>query len=243
MWRLWALVAAGGCNAQLGLPADRLSDGGGAASTDSATHDAAIDAPSLCPSGRVVYLDFGGETLLQATASDATTNHAVWMGVTAATLPKFRPNAGDRDQQITDITSQVRAKLTAVPQVTIVNTRPTTGPYVLIGFGGDRTMVNVPYTGAVNRNDCGDVVKSDLGWVFESAASTTEAANYAAGAIAFGLGVTGTTDPDDCMCSWLTACSPSGNACTYSSSITADLRCPNQVNPQNEVAILQAFCQ
>ena len=80
-------------------------------------------------------------------------------------------------------------------------------------------------------------------WVFEDTPSSQKAADFAIGAILFGLGATGTTDPGDCMCGWLTQCQASNGACTVSSSINAALSCPNQTNPQDEVAILHSFCQ
>ena len=190
-----------------------------------------------------MYLDFGGETLTQAAASDSTANQAIWMGVASATLPKFRPTAADRMGQIQTIVDQVKQQLSVAPTIEVVTTRPAAGPYVLIGFGGDQSMVSVPYTYAVNHLDCGDTVKNDVGWIFEATPTTQAAANFAVGAIAFGLGVTGTTDTNDCMCGWLTSCSAAATVCTFSTSITAELDCPNETNPQNEVAALDNFCQ
>lgn len=237
-------MLAAGCSARLGQA--EIDGGGardGAGSGSGSAIDAAVDAPAAaCASGRVVYLNFEGDTLTQG-ASDATTNHAVWMGVATATVAKFRPGAADRAQQILDIVTLVQQQLTAIPEIHVVTQRPAAGPYVMIGFGDAAQTVNVPYLYAVNRLDCGDTVKSDVGWVFEATPSTTMAANFAVGAIAFGLGVTGTTDVNDCMCGWLTNCQAATTSCTLASSIQADLRCPGQTNPQNEIAALQQFCQ
>ena len=62
------------------------------------------------------------------------------------------------------------------------------------------------------------------------------------GALLFGLGATGTTDPNDCMCGWLTNCTASNNACTYSTAITAATGCPGLVNPVDETKFLDTFC-
>jgi hypothetical protein len=129
--------------------------------------------------------------------------------------------------------------------ITIVTTRPAAGPYVMIVFGGTPQTVNVPFINAVNHLDCGDANKNDVGIVFDNAtpATTQKAADYAIGAIGFGLGLTGTTDPANCMCSWLTQCTQSAGPCTLSSSIQSDPRC-NQTNPVDQVAAFRtAFCQ
>jgi hypothetical protein len=196
---------------------------------------------SACANGRVVYLNFEGVTLTQGT-SDATLDRAKWLGTTSATVPQYRPGVATRAQQILDITNFVKAAVSGIPQVTIVTTRPTAGPYVMIVFGGTRNTVSVPYSGAVQSLDCGDAVKSDVGLVFEDATTTQTAADLALGAIGFGLGLTGTQNSNDCMCNWLNNCQQSSGACSLSPSITADLRCTGQTNPQNEVATFQAFC-
>ena len=123
-------------------------------------------------------------------------------------------------------------QLSVVPSIQVVTARPAAGPYVMIGFGGAATTVNVPYQDAVNRLDCGDTVKNDIGWIFEDVATTQAAANFAVGAIAFGLGVTGTTDVNDCMCGWLTSCAAAGDRrARLSTSITARARLPERDRP------------
>jgi hypothetical protein len=253
---LCALLAA--CNARLG---DRVSGGGPIDASTTTTTPPPIDAStggsipptdappdaSLCASGRVVFLNFDGDTLTQAATSDATQDEAVWVGLandeTTATMPEWRPTASDRTTQIQDVVTALQTTVaTIAPDITFVTTRPANPPYVMIGFGGTMGDAGVPYTGAVNHLDCGDTNKNDVGWVFESASTTTQAANFAAGALAFGLGATGTTVPTDCMCGWLTQCTASATACTFSATAHAQLACPGETNPQNDDAILQAFC-
>ena len=254
----WLAIA---CNARLGAP---LQNHAGDGDDDSTTTDAdngggdggsgsltPIDAPAAataCTNGRVVYLNFGGATLTKAAKSDATQNKAVWVGQsggqTSGTLAEWRPTAADRATQIDDVVTGLTAKFAPIaPAIAFVTTRPAAGPYVMIGFGGAMSDVGVPYTDAVNRLDCGDTTtKSDVGWVFEADATTEHVVTSAAGAIAFGLGATGTTDPDDCMCGWLTTCTSSNNPCTFSATADAQLACNGETDPQNDVAILQAFC-
>jgi hypothetical protein len=247
--RALILVALVGCNARLGGPSRFVTgnDGGGhddAGSGSTIVADARPDAAPVCSNGRVIYLNFEGATLTQAqTASDATANKAVWMGVASATLPKFRPGAADRATQIADTVTAFEVPLAGHPEIQVVTTRPAAGPFFEIGFGGAAQTVNVPYLYAVNRLDCGDTAtKNDLAYVFEAAESPQRAANFALGALLFGLGATGTTDPNDCMCGWLTNCSASNNACTYSTAITAATGCPNVSNPVDETTYLDKFC-
>jgi len=246
--RALVLVALVGCNARLGASHFVSgNDGGGGEENDAGfVHipDAMPDAAPVCANGRVVYLDFEGSMLTQAqTASDATANKAVWMGVASATLPKFRPGAADRATQIADTVTAFEVPLAGHPEIKVVTTRPAAGPFFEIGFGGAAQTVNVPYLYAVNRLDCGDAAtKNDLAYVFEAAESPQRAANFALGALLFGLGATGTTDPNDCMCGWLTNCTASNNACTYSTAITAATGCASNVNPVDETKFLDKFC-
>ena len=234
-----------GCNARLGGATFATGDDVDASGSSSTPIDAAppIDAVAACANGRSIYLNFDGATLTRAaTASDATQNKAVWLGVATATVAKFRPNAGDRTTQIDDTVTAFNTGIAGHPQIRVVTTRPAAGPYYEIGFGGSMTDVDVPYTGGVNRLDCGDTAtKSDVAWVFESAVSPQGAANTALGALLFGLGATGTTSPSDCMCGWLTNCTSNATACTYSTSITAAAGC-NTPNPVNEETFLDHFC-
>jgi hypothetical protein len=261
---LCALLAA--CDARLGANASGETggnvdapsgmssgdDSGVTSSDDGGGTMVSIDAPtstSGCSNGRVVFLNFAGDTLTKAATSDATHDEAFWVGLsgggqTTATFPEWRPTAADRTTQIQEVVTTLQGIFgTIAPSITFVTTRPAAGPYVMIGFGGTKAEAGVPYTGAVQTLDCGDTNKSDVGWVFESEGSVIAAANAAAGAIAFGLGATGTTVPTDCMCSWLTQCTSNETAaCSFSSAANAALNCPNETDPQNDVAVLTAFC-
>jgi hypothetical protein len=219
--------------------------GGGGGSGSGSNAGGGLDAGSgaaACASGRVVFLEFEGATLTQAATSDATANKAVWLGVGTATMPQFRPGAADRATQIADTVTAFKTALSGHPEIQVVTTRPAAGPYFMIGFGGAHQTVNVPYTGAVNRLDCGDTAtKNDLAYVFESVSSPQVAANLAVGALLFGLGATGTTNSNNCMCGWLTNCQATTNACTISTSINAATGC-NVANPVDETTYLAHFC-
>jgi len=242
------LALACACQASLVTPHEGTdartsnnSDGGNSITPDAST----IDAPPACSNGRVVYLNFDGVTLAQANASDAPTNTAAWLGVASVAIPPFQQNATNRAGLISQVTSKVTSGLSQFP-ITVVSTRPATAPFVMIVFGGTPALVNTRFIDAVMTLDCGDVVKSDVGIVFDnwSPMTTQKAADYAIGAVAYGLGLTGTHDTADCMCGWNNGCQPNAGPCTLSPSITADLACSGETNPQNEVAAFHtAFCQ
>ncbi len=210
--------------------------------------DAATDAdPAACANGRVVYLNFEGVTLTDAPASDATSNQASWMTIPTGAAPKYKSGAANRLQLIADVTAGVRAQLASFP-ITIVTTRPAAGPYVMIVLGGAAADVGSKFGGAVNELDCGDNQKSDLAWISDAVTPTQRVVNSAVGAIGFGLGLTATLDPLDCMCGWDNTCTSNNTApCTLSTNIVRDpnarQRCPGLAT-QNEVATFDtAFCR
>jgi hypothetical protein len=213
------------------------------------TSDAAVtsvDAPQsgACANGRVVYLSFEGETLTQG-ATDATTNHAAWIGVATATVPPFQPNLTNRATQIQTIVDTVKLRLASTP-IQVVTSRPNAGPYVLIVLGGSNQNVGSQYTYATSDHDCGDVVKSDVGWVSDLP-SLSYVPDLVVGTIGWGLGLDGTTDPNGCMCGWANSCKDASGGCGLSVAIatsqTSGTVCPNE-NPQNEVAAFSTlFCQ
>jgi hypothetical protein len=212
--------------------------------------DAALPSPDAaiarCAS-RTVFLNFDGQALQQG-PSDATMNRASWMQVAAGTAPPYLNGNGNRNATIQTIVDGVRAQLAQFP-VTVVTTRPISRAYVMIVFGGQMNQVGSRYTGAVNTLDCEDVRPNDVAWISDSVAPTQVVINYAVGAIGFGLGLTATTDPSDCMCSWDNGCQPNGGApCRLSAPIARDpnanQRCPTASPSQDEVATFRkAFCE
>jgi hypothetical protein len=219
---------------------------GDATSTDS-SNPPPIDAPAQC-SGRVVYLNFEGQTLTDALASDATQNRASWLNKASGSATAFQVGVANRAQIISDITTGVRAALSQFP-ITVVTTRPATGPYVMIVYGGNSTDVGSNYGFAVNELDCDDSEKSDVAWISNSYTTTLRHVNTTLGAIGFGLGLTATTNVNDCMCGWANNCAKDhSQLCTLSTSIardpTATQVCPGAASTQNEVAAFTAaFCQ
>ena len=245
-----AAVGAGACNAELadgGLPADAASqqgiDAGDLAGTDGATGGDA----ATCANGRVVYLNFDGVTLTAAATSDATQNRASWMQQQAGTAPRYRTGSANRQADITAITDGVRAQLSQFP-VTVVTQRPATGSYVMIVFGGTANQVSSRFGGAVNTLDCGDLARNDVAWIGDAVTPNQRVINFTIGAIGFGLGLSATSTPTDCMCGWDNQCTANnGAACQLSGPIARDpaanQKCAGLTTQDEPATFRAAFCQ
>ena len=178
------------------------------------------DAPPA-PARRVVYLNFDGATLTSATATDATTGHARWLssmnGVATGTAIAIPAYGGDR----TTVENTVNQILTGLP-VTVVTTKPASGPYTMIVLGGHPGLVHTGYL-AETDHDCNDTVKNDVGWVEETdnnnnPLSAQVAGNYVVGAIGWALGLDGAKSANDCLCSWESPCAQSAPPCALLSA-------------------------
>lgn len=224
-------------------------NGSGNGSGDGSGSGMMPDAGSnaACPSGRKLYLSFDGETLTRATASDSTQNKVSWMSNTTANVPPWHQGSGSRANDIATIVAGVKLRLTGVP-IEVVTTRPTSGPYVMVVFGGDQDLVGTPYSYATNEHDCGDLVKNDVGWISDEP-NVSYVQDLVIGTVGWGLGLNGTNSPTDCMCAWANNCESASGACTLAASIASTnssspaTTCPNQ-NPQAEIAAFSTeFCQ
>lgn len=244
-----AVALCGGCGAQLSdgqAPSlggiDTAPDAGPGGGGTGGGGGGGTTTP-MCTS-RSVYLNFDGQMLTQG-PSDATLNQASWMQIPQGMAPRYLDGNTSRDAAIQTIVDGVRAQLSQFP-VNVTTRRPT-GSYVMIVFGGDRTLVGSRFSAAVNQLDCGDARPSDVAWIADDVTPPQRVINSAIGAIGFGLGLTATSDPKDCMCSWDNGCKPDNSAaCTLGSPIardpTANQLCPD-LSPQDEVAAIRtAFC-
>jgi hypothetical protein len=239
-----ALVLASGCGAQVNTHASNQTVDASPGSSVNPVIDAPIpaDAPApTCANGRVVYLNFDGQMLVRGGTSDATTNTAAWLGGTSKTVPAFHPTGlTDRAGTIQTIVDSVKNELSATP-IQVVTTRPSAGPYVMIVLGGSPSNVGTN-NDATTDHDCGDLVKSDLGWISDSF-DPSVVPDVIMGTIGYGLGLDGTADQTDCMCGWENNCRYTG-ACTLSMSIATSQLFTCQTGTQNEVAAFTTlFCQ
>jgi hypothetical protein len=249
-WLLVFGLVAAGCGGKLG-DAQHGVDGAVDPSVDAPEQvlpDGALPPDAAtCANGRVVFLDFDGVNLTRAGASDATTNKASWMQIAAATVPPYHSGSANRAAEIQAIVDGVRAELASFP-ITVVTTRPATGPYVMIVYGGTNSQAGSRFSVAVQTLDCGDAVKSDVAWVGDGVAPAQHVINVSVGAIGFGLGLTATATTTDCMCGWDNLCASNNNApCTLSPMIARDPQANQQcagLSTQDEPAAFRAaFCQ
>lgn len=253
---LLGLVLLAGCFAKLesapgsddgdDLPGDTsvdppLLDADPGAEPDAAP--ALPDAPTC--SERQVVLLFDGVQLTRG-PSNAAARTASWVGeangATVATIPAYRAGDPNRAAVIAQITDRVRAKLAQFP-ITVATTAPATGDYVLVALGGTAQQSGSAYGIARNVLDCGNAAPNDVSWIADATA-VDQVDDVVMGAIGYGLGLGGTNDPGNCMCSWRNECQRQGD-CSLATSITAvnDV-CAQTPNPQNQVAAFDAgFCQ
>jgi hypothetical protein len=206
----------------------------------------AIDAPPapVC-SQRTLFLNFDGQTLTSGT-SDATANQASWLNKAQGTAPRYLTNDTGRDAKIQAIADGVRAQLAMFP-ITVVTTRPASGEYVMVVLGGQANQIGSQFSTAVNTLDCSDAQHNDVAWISDIATPSQHVINLVIGAVGLGIGLTATTDPNDCMCGWGNSCTPTNTACTLGTAIARDnsiaLRCSGGAATQDEVATLRtAFC-
>lgn len=236
-----AAALCGGCGAQISDGAPSL---GGFAEPDAGSGPGGGSGPGAACTRREVYLNFDGQALTQG-PSDATQNHASWMTTATGTAPAYRANDTDRDQAIQTIVDGVTAELARFP-ITVTRTRPGSGSYVMIVYGGTSDQVGSSFGAAVNQLDCGDTRPDDVAWIADNVGGQ-RAINDTLGAIGFGLGLTATTDVHDCMCSWANNCKSDNSApCTLGSPIARDPAanqlCPDTTTQDEVAAFRTAFC-
>src|SRR2546430_3700636 len=99
--------------------------------------------------------------------------------------PPYLSGSNGRDAATQSITDGVRGQLSQFP-ITVVTTRPSSGSYVMIVFGGTADAVGSSFGDAVNQLDCGDTRPNDVAWIGDSVTGQ-RAINNAIGAIGFGL--------------------------------------------------------
>jgi hypothetical protein len=218
MWKVLSLsMLLAACGAKLAEDANQPGVDARLGVIDSGVIDPNVDASIPSPdapaiAARVVYLNFTGVTLTKG-ASDATTNTASWLyQSTTGTAPAYAGGAA----AIGTIVSGVTARLNNV--ATVTTTRPTSGDYIMIVYGGTNAQVHSFYGTAVNELDCGDTRKSDVAWISGNVAPA-DAVDTTMGAIGFGLGLSSTALTDDCMCSWGNNCQRTTSPCVLRDGI------------------------
>lgn len=160
---------------------------------------------------RIIYLNFDGVTLIGSnTADDAPSNTSAIVTAVVGpgnplTIAPFSP--GDlvsseglsRDQIISRVIDDLY-RLHADFNVEYTTNRPATGPYSMVVFGGSCTSVaGEQGCGGIALLDCGDMLPSDITFVFPPGLRVDDLATVAAQEAAHAFGLAHTLDPDDVM--------------------------------------------
>lgn len=166
-----------------------------------------VDAPEAPEASGIhtVFLAFDGVSILKGTDDDATTNTTKTAAADGTVSPLF---AGDstRATRIDSIVAEIRTGLTPY-DIKLVTTRPDSGPYDMIVFGG--TAQELGYADnialfALAPEDCDNVEPSSVGFVFEDADPFTntpyEHAQMAMAVLALEHGLPVSREASDCLC-------------------------------------------
>jgi MYXO-CTERM domain-containing protein len=148
---------------------------------------------------RVVYLNFDGVTLTASNSSDnATTNTSAIVNSSTEVIAAFQPNqlgsSGglSRSQIIQQVVSDSYA-LHADYNIEFVTTRPSSGVYSMVVFGGScQSVVGDSGCAGIALRDCGDYMAANITFCFPPGLRVGDLATTAAqeAAHAFGLGHT-----------------------------------------------------
>ncbi len=163
--------------------------------------------------------------------------------VTTATSPPYHAGQAARLTEIQNIVDAVTARVSPFTMVT--TTRPTSGDFMMVVFGGAPAAMGSSF-GFVQELDCGDQVRNDVAWVSDTFPAG-RIVNSVVGSIGFGIGLTATTDPTDCMCNWDNNCNPAAGDCVLHNGIARDpaanQRCDAAPQVQDEIIEFNlAFC-
>jgi len=172
---------------------------------------------------RVVYLNFEGVTLTSnnQVQDDATLNRTwiiqdvVSQGNTLTIAP-FNPNSlgqlnrATSRQQIIDHTISELVDYHLPYNFEFTLTRPSSGAYHMVVFGGTcESVIGQPCAG-IAPGDCGDMVPSNIVFVFPQGLRTLDLAPTAAQELAHALGLSHTQDNTDIMFPFIQQSIPDG---------------------------------
>ena len=212
-----------------------------------------IDAPSpdaaACSSSRDagagayrIFLVFEGVALTHGTRDDAPTNTTM-IGTIDPTVPPFLAGMAGRQAIIDQIVADLQQAL-APFDVELTTTRPASGEYEMIAFGGN--CMNVlgpgcrPSAPRAFSTDCGDLNHNNVIFVFDIDNTAFLAANDALTGLVVSVGLSPTTAPGDCAC--LSCVTPPDRLCTLGQMTPVDTMtfgCPAAGPTQDEQAYLR----
>jgi hypothetical protein len=180
---------------------DAVTDAGTAEDATS-VDGSALECTPFPDAGRAtntVYLNFEGAEIVPGPMTNAPTNEVAFIQQRERIAPYIERDA-NRTQRISTIVGYVGG-IFAPFDLDIVTMRPAQGPYTMIVFGGRPMQLNLPGVLAVTDTDCGDLIPSNIGFVFEEAATFPDvlAANMAIAEVGFFVGMSATPRRGDCM--------------------------------------------
>lgn len=187
--------------------------GGGGGGPDARSVDAAH--PDAAASCHILFLNFDG-VILTAGADHAPTNVSSIVSGQSPMIPAFRVTSGTRLQTIQAFQSQIQTAL-APYGVAVTTTRPTSGDYDMIVFGGAPADIGAPSgVVAMAPSSPGCTGTADgIAFIFDAGGfPDAELGNLAIGAYGLVHSVPMSTVPSDCMCFADSHCGTATTACT-----------------------------
>ncbi|HTJ41987.1 MAG TPA: hypothetical protein VL463_07805 [Kofleriaceae bacterium] len=175
-----------------------------------------IDAPvasidASVTAAHVVYLAFEGETIKPGNESVANDTTPL---VTTQYTPKYLPNDSQRATKIAGIVGEVQAIL-APYDVAVVTTRPSSGNFDLIAFGGTSTDAGLQQgIGALALAGQCSLTGEHIALVFDLGWNQHDAARFAVSLFGMSHDVSMSTVAADCMCFAAGTCTTLSAACT-----------------------------
>lgn len=155
---------------------------------------------------RVVYLNFDGVTLTRSFSNDdARQNVSAIVQSSTTNIPAFNPNdlvstQGLTRSQIIQRVMDDLYTLHAPYNVEFTTTRPTSGYYSMVVFGGScQSVAGSSGCAGIALRDCGDQMPSNITFVFPPGQRIADLATTAAQEAAHAFGLGHTDDSSDVM--------------------------------------------
>ncbi|HUH01963.1 MAG TPA: Ig-like domain-containing protein [Kofleriaceae bacterium] len=172
--------------------------------------------PEHAQGKRITYLVFDGITLTRSTSTDdAVTNRSAIVNSSTEIIPAFNINdlsstGGYTRAQIIARVIDDLYNLHLPYDIEFVTTRPASGYYSMIVFGGTCETVAGTSCAGIALRDCGDVMPSNITFVFPPNLKISDLATTAAQEAAHAWGLGHTDDRYDVMYPVVQALIPTG---------------------------------
>lgn len=160
-----------------------------------------------------VFLNFEGAFLTKGVPDDPPNNVSGLIRPGGAMVPPWHDGMANREASIAAIAAGVRSRL-APYDIDVVTTRPGSGPYEMIMFGGHaRDLFGAGPIDVFGGSQCGD--DPEVSYVTESVTDDEVAASLTVGVLAISREIPQTVQRGDCLCFAGSECLPyTGDLCT-----------------------------